>query len=48
MIAKTEKAGLEQINPLRVNGGRRNDMSICCMDIPPMGMNEQDYKHILI
>ncbi|PXV59352.1 hypothetical protein CLV62_13718 [Dysgonomonas alginatilytica] len=40
-------AGLEQVNSAEVNGGRKYDMIVCCIDIPPMTMQDQAYSVLM-
>jgi len=46
--SKQTKIGIDEINSSVVYGGKSIGISICCMNIPPMEMSEQDYKHVLI
>lgn len=46
--SKQTGIGIDEINSSAVYGGKNIDISICCIDIPPMHMSEQEYKNVLI
>lgn len=46
--SKQTGIGIDEINSSVVYGGKNIGISICCINIPPMDMGEQDYKHVLI